>query len=79
MIETNRVNVVNVEKEKEENEFLKEKSQENEINKERELEEKKSEETKEIVNDENEILEENNNTGIKLGNNLIEENRIEKE
>ena len=79
MIETNRVNEVNVEKEKEENEFLKEKSQENEINKERELEEKKSEETKEIVNDENEILEENNNTGIKLGNNLIEENRIEKE
>ena len=47
-----------------------------EINKESE---KKSEETRGVVNDENEDNEQNNEFGIKLGNNLIEETRTEKE
>ena len=74
MIDTNRINEVNVGKEVDESEL--EKSKENEINKE---EEKKSEETRGIINEENNEIQENNNLESKIGNNLVEENRIEKE
>ena len=74
MIDTNRFNEVNVGKEVDESEL--EKSKENEINKE---EEKKSEETRGIINEENNEIQENNNLESKIGNNLVEENRIEKE
>ena len=58
------------------NEIENQVNERDEINKESE---KKSEETRGVVNDENEDNEQNNEFGIKLGNNLIEETRTEKE